>query len=163
VGQEVFDAVRRLGVAPPYPARRWYGESAEAREEFFYQATLMDLDALTSPRSSEKLSTRLWRRYGREALHMLDAIRRDRGEAALLIANTEYVRCEISQAARREMVTKLSDFLRRRSKIALVISEREIREAPGFREVCGLLFADEADAKIDEYFAEEATRRDRST
>jgi glycerol-3-phosphate dehydrogenase len=162
VGQEVFDEVRRLGVEPPYPARRWYGESAEAREEFFHQAKLMDLDALTHPRSSEKLSTRLWRRYGREALHMLDAIRRDPGEAALLIENAEYVRCEISQAARREMVTRLSDFLRRRSKIALVISEREIREAPGFHEACKILFGDEAEAKIEEYFAEEARRRERS-
>jgi glycerol-3-phosphate dehydrogenase len=162
VGQEIFDEVRRLGVAPPYPTRRWYGESAEAREEFFHQARLMDLDALTPARSAEKLSTRLWRRYGREALHMLDIIRRDPGEASLLIANAEYVRCEISQAARREMVTKLSDFLRRRSKIALVISERAIREAPGFHEACKILFDDEADAKIEEYFAEEASRRERS-
>lgn len=162
VGQEVFDAVRRLGVEPAYPTRRWYGESAEMREEFFHQAKLMDLDALTSPRSSEKLSTRLWRRYGREALHMLDVIRRDPGEAALLIEGAEYVRVEISQAARREMVTKLSDFLRRRSKIALVISERQIREAPGFHEVCKMMFGDEADAKIEEYFAEQAERRERS-
>ncbi len=162
VGQEVFDEVRRLGLRPPYPTRRWYGESAEAREEFFHQAKLMDLDALTSPRSPEKLSTRLWRRYGRESLHMLDAIRRDRGEAALLIEGAEYVRCEISQAARREMVTKLSDFMRRRSKIALVISESEIRAAPGFHEACKIMFGDEADAQIEEYFADEARRRERS-
>lgn len=162
VGQEVFDEVRRLGIEAPYPTRRWYGESAEAREEFFHQARLMDLDALTSPRSPEKLSVRLWRRYGREALHMLDVIRRDPGEASLLITGAEYVRCEISQAARREMVTKLSDFLRRRSKIALVISEREIREAPGFHEACRIMFGDEADAKIEEYFAEEARRRELS-
>lgn len=162
VGQEVFDAVSRLGIHFAYPNRRWYGESAEAREEFFHQARLMDLDALTSPRSSEPLSTRLWRRYGREALHMLDAIRRDRNEASLLIENAEYTRCEISQAARRELVTKLSDFLRRRSKIALVIGEDAIRESPGFHEACKIMFGDEADAKIEEYFAEESARRARS-
>jgi len=159
VGQEVFDAVRALGVEPPSPERRWYGEPAEAREEFFYQAAVMGLDAMTSPRSSEKLSTRLWRRYGRDALNLLETIRRDRDEAAVLIEGAEYLRCEIEKAARREMVTKLSDFLRRRSKIALVIPEDEIRTAPGLREACLLLFGDEADAKIAEYFEEEARAR----
>jgi glycerol-3-phosphate dehydrogenase len=146
--------VRRLGVSPPYPEHGWYGESAETREEFFHQAALMDLDALTSPRSSEKLSTRLWRRYGRDALNLLESIRRDPREAEVLIAGAEYLRCEIEKAARREMVTKLSDFLRRRSKISLVIAQDEIRNAPGLREACALLFGDEADAKIDEYFRE---------
>jgi glycerol-3-phosphate dehydrogenase len=160
VGQEVFDEVRQLGVEPPYPTRRWYGEPAEAREEFFHQAALMELDAMTSPRSSEKLSTRLWRRYGRDALNLLESIRRDRSEAEVLIAGAEYLRCEIEKAARREMVTKLSDFLRRRSKISLVIPEDEIRTAPGLREACALLFGDEADAKIEEYFEEEARRRE---
>jgi glycerol-3-phosphate dehydrogenase len=159
VGQEVFEEVRRLGVTAPSPERRWYGEPEEAREEFFYRAALMDLDAMTSPRSSEKLSTRLWRRYGREALILLETIRRDPKEAEVLIEGAEYLRCEIEKAARREMVTKLSDFLRRRSKIALVIPEREIREAPGLREACEMLFGDEADAKIEEYFAEQAQKR----
>lgn len=159
VGQEVFDEVSRLGVKAPDPERRWYGEPEEAREEFFYRAALMDLDAMTSPRSSEKLSTRLWRRYGREALILLETIRRDPDEAEVLIAGAEYLRCEIEKAARREMVTKLSDFLRRRSKIALVIPEDEIRRAPGLREACLMLFGDEADAKIEEYFAEEAKKR----
>ncbi len=162
VGQEVFDEVVRLGVTPPYPKHGWYGEPEEAREEFFYQAELMDLDARTSPRSSEKLSTRLWRRYGRDALILLETIRRDPREAEVLIAGAEYLRCEIEKAARREMVTKLSDFLRRRSKIALVIPEHEIRNAPGLREACLLMFGDEADAKIEEYFADEAEKRSAS-
>ena len=160
VGQEIFDEVRALGVEPPYPARRWYGEPEEAREEFFHQAKLMDLDAMTSPRSSEKLSTRLWRRYGRDALILLETIRREPEQAQVLIAGAEYLRCEIEKAARREMVTKLSDFLRRRSKIALVIPEHEIRDAPGLREACHLMFGDEADAKIAEYFEAEARRRE---
>ena len=57
------------------------------------------------------------------------------------------------------MVTKLEDFLRRRSKIALVIPEDEIKDAPGLREACLLMFGDEADAKIEEYFADEAAKR----
>ncbi len=153
VAQEVFDHVRSLGVEAPFPDRRWYGEPREAREEFFHQARLMGLDALTSPRSSEKLSTRLWRRYGREAIFLLEAIRRDPREAEVLIEGAEYLRCEIEQAARREMVTKLEDFLRRRSKIALVLRAEEIRRAPGLREACVLLFGPDADARIEEYFS----------
>lgn len=153
VGQEVFDLVRELGVEAPFPTRRWYGEPADAREEFLHQARLMNLDAMTSPKSSEPLTTRLWRRYGREALSLLESIRRDPREAEVLIEGAEYLRCEIEQAARREMVTRLEDFLRRRSKISLVIREDEIRRAPGLREACVLLFGDEADARIEEYFS----------
>ena len=49
------------------------------RDEYFHQARLMGLDAMTSPSASEKLATRLWRRYGAEALPMLDSIRADTG------------------------------------------------------------------------------------
>ncbi len=160
VGQEVFDIVRSLGVEAPFPTRRWYGEPAEAREEFMHQARLMDLDAMTSPKSSERLTTRLWRRYGREALSLLESIRRDPREAEVLIEGAEYLRCEIEQAARREMVTRLEDFLRRRSKISLVIRADEIRRAPGLREACVLLFGDEADARIEEYFRDLEGRAD---
>ncbi len=38
------------------------------RDEFFHQARLLCLDDYTAPESSEPLSTRLWRRYGAEAL-----------------------------------------------------------------------------------------------
>src|SRR5690606_9605947 len=72
VGDEVTEIVQRLGVSLPYAPRRWYGEPPdEVREEFFHQARLMELDALTSPESSEPLSTRLWRRYGESALRLL--------------------------------------------------------------------------------------------
>jgi len=56
----------------------------------------------------------------------------------------------------REMITKLDDFLRRRSKIALVVSQDKLRESAGLREACRILFGDEADAKFAEYFAERA-------
>jgi glycerol-3-phosphate dehydrogenase len=111
----------------------------------------MDLDALTTPRASEKLSTRLWRRYGGEALGLLEAIRRDPRQADVIIETSEYIRCELDEAARREMVVKLDDFLRRRSKIALVVRHEDIRAAPGLREACLILFGAQAEEKIAEY------------
>jgi glycerol-3-phosphate dehydrogenase len=114
----------------------------------------MGLDEMTSPQSSEKLSTRLWRRYGAVALGLLEAIRRDPRMADVIIETSEYIRCELDEAARREMIVKLDDFLRRRSKISLVVRREEIRRAGGLREACRILFGDEADAKIAEYFGE---------
>jgi glycerol-3-phosphate dehydrogenase len=154
VGEEIAIACQRLGVVVPYPERVWYGEpQGEAREAFFHQAKLMDLDSLTAPTSNEKLTTRLWRRYGAWALPMLEEIRSDPRMAEVLIENAEYLRCEIEHAARREMIVRLDDFLRRRSKIALVVSEETIREADGLKEACEILFGDDAARRIDEYFA----------
>ncbi|MBI2395203.1 MAG: FAD-dependent oxidoreductase [Deltaproteobacteria bacterium] len=153
VGREVAAAVHRLGVELPYPEVRWYGEPDEqTRREFFHQARLMRLDDMTPKSSSEPLSTRLWRRYGEQALALLEDIRADPTMAELVVERAEYVKCEITQAARREMIVTLDDFLRRRSKIALVLHKDVLREAPGVREVCRILFGDKADARYEEYF-----------
>jgi glycerol-3-phosphate dehydrogenase len=159
VGEEVCALVARLGVTLTHPKRRWYGEpGAELRDEFFHQAERMDLDGMTSPSSSEKLTPRLWRRYGRQAFWLLETIREDPRMADVLIEGAEYLRCEIELAARREMVTKLDDFLRRRSKIALVIRHEDTIAAPGLVEACRILFGDEAEAKLDEYLREHAEK-----
>lgn len=71
--------------------------------------------------------------------------------AEILIENAEYIRGEIKLVAQYEMVTKLDDFLRRRSKIEQVINRNEIIQAPGLREACSILFAEQADEKLNEY------------
>ncbi len=155
VGEEIADLVTELGLVLPYEHRRWYGEPPEeVREEFFHQARLMDLDKLTAAESSEPLSTRIWRRYGESGLRLLEDIRADPAMAEVLIRGTEYIRGELYHAARREMISKLSDFLRRRSKIALIATTETIREAPGLFEACRILFGEEAEAKFVEYFGE---------
>ncbi|PMR71352.1 glycerol-3-phosphate dehydrogenase/oxidase [Halomonas heilongjiangensis] len=164
VGAEVIDLVRRLGVAVPHPRHRWYGEAPdEVRREFLHQAGLMQLDAMTSPQASEPLSTRLWRRYGTHALDMLEEIREDPRQAEVLIEGTEYLRCELRQAQRREMVTRLEDFLRRRSKIALVVPEETMRRSPGLKEACGILFGDRAEERFAEYFRDSRVEQDATT
>ena len=93
---------------------------------------------------------------------MLEAIRDDPAMAEDIIAGAEYVRVELYYAAQTEMITTLEDFLRRRSKIALVLSYEEIRDAAGIHEACRLLFGDEADKRYAEYFTperEEEARR----
>jgi alpha-glycerophosphate oxidase/glycerol-3-phosphate dehydrogenase len=155
VGDEVAQAVNEFGIHIPNPRRKWYGEPAKAlREEFFYQAHLMNLDSLTPPTSLEQLSERLWRRYGDQAIDMLEAIRQEPAQAELFIEHTEYLRCEIEEAAEREMVVKLDDFLRRRSKIAQVVRHENIISARGLMDACRILFGDEAQQKYDEYLAD---------
>jgi glycerol-3-phosphate dehydrogenase len=112
----------------------------------------MDLDGYTSPDSIEQLSSRLWRRYDRQAFELLAMIRENPREAEVLIKGTDYIRCEIELARRQEMIVKLDDFLRRRSKIALVVKQEVIRDAEGLMEACRILFGDEARRRYDEYF-----------
>ena len=153
VGEEIVGLVKEMGIELTFHDYKWYGEPHEAvKEEFFHQAKLMDLDGYTSPESSEKLSTRLWRRYGAQAIGLLENIREDSAQAEVLIKGAEYIRCEIQQAAKREMITTLEDFLKRRSKIALVANTEDIKRSPGLMEACEILFGSEAQEKFDEYF-----------
>lgn len=156
VGEEICEFVQALGVTLPEPTRKWYGEAPDGvKADYLRRVREIDLDSYTPETSSEQLSSRLWRRYGAEAIQLVEAIRQDPRQAELLIEGTEYLRCEIRQAAEREMIVKLEDFLRRRSKISLVTRRDTIRNAPGLREACEILFGDEAEARLAEYFHEQ--------
>ncbi len=153
VGNEVAQVVRDLGIHMPWYDQRWYGEPPRSlRREFMHQARLMDLDAMTDPSSPEPLSERFWRRYGARSFELLERIREDVSTVDLLIENAEYTRCEIELAARLEMITRLEDFLRRRSKIDLVVRDELLHDAPGLREACEILFPGQAEEKLREYF-----------
>ncbi|WP_445620511.1 FAD-dependent oxidoreductase [Kushneria sp. Sum13] len=153
VGEEIVDLVKTMGIDIRFPDYRWYGEPVDAvRDEFFHQARLMKLDDYTDASASEPLSTRLWRRYAAHAIGILEYIREDPRQAEILIEGTEYIRAEVRQAARREMITKLEDFLRRRSKISLVSRQETIRQSAGLMEACELLFGEDARMRFDEYF-----------
>lgn len=152
VGEEVSQLVTKLGVNLPKPDAIWYGESPNTvKDEFEYRAKLIGLDALTPTYSSEKLSVRLWRRYDIHALQILDEIQRDPTQAEQLMENAEYIRAELHYASRREMITKLEDFLRRRSKIEMVLRKSDIIKTKGIVEACEILFGDQADLKLTEY------------
>ncbi len=152
VGEEVADAVEALGVPLEPDTHNWYGEPViHTRAEFFRQARLMHLDDLRSTEGLEALSERLWRRYGRRAFGMLDEIRKDPAMGEDIIESADYVRVELHLAADTEMVTKLEDFLRRRSKIAQVIPDSEVIGSPGLDEAVRILFGDNAEDKLAEY------------
>jgi alpha-glycerophosphate oxidase/glycerol-3-phosphate dehydrogenase len=152
VGEEIAELVESIGISLPHKNAIWYGESSkEIKKEFEYRAELVELDKMTPEYSSEMLTVRLWRRYDIHALQILDEIQRDPTQAEQLMRNAEYLRAELHYAARREMITTLEDFLRRRSKIEMVLRKTEIIETPGIIEACQILFGEKAEQKRAEY------------
>lgn len=152
VGEEVADEIESLGLPLEPDLHNWFGEPAAAtRDEFYRQARLMKLDSMRDKPDTEPLSDRLWRRYGRRAFSMLEAIRDDASMATDIMDAADYLRVELHLAANTEMITKLEDFMRRRSKIEQVVPDEAIRNSAGLREVAEILFGDDADRRLAEY------------
>ena len=60
----------------------------------------------------------------------------------------------MTEAADREMIVTLEDFLRRRSKLALVVQHEDLKKSSVLRDACKLLFAEDAVERWEEYFGE---------
>lgn len=164
VGEEVCDEVAALGIPLEKDHGTWYGEpAAQTRAEFYRQARLMRLDALRTKPDTEPLTDRLWRRYGRRAFDLLEAIRADPAMGEDVMGSADYLRAELYTAAEAEMVVTLDDFMRRRSKIDLVVPDDEIDGSEGLHEVARILFGDDAERRLAEYRAgKDAGRRSAS-
>ena len=152
VGNEVAEIVEKFNITLKQSCMTWYGEPTNrTKQQFFEQARAIKLDTMTWANSAEPLSERFWRRYGANAMELLAAIQLDESQAELLIESAEYTRCEIEYAAKYEMITKLEDFLRRRSKISLVVRQDDLLNAKGLKEACEILFGSDAEEKMLEY------------
>ena len=159
VGEEVAALVQSLGVPLEKDLRNWYGEPASAtRTEFYRQARLCRLDSLRTKPGTEPLTDRLWRRYGRRAFGLLEAIRADPTMGEDIMGSADYLRAELYNAAEHEMIVTLDDFMRRRSKIDLVVRDRDILGSPGLREVAEILFGDQAGRRLADYVEGKALR-----
>ncbi len=159
VGEEVAEKIEGLGVPLEEDLHNWYGEPAEAtRDEFYRQARLMRLDEFRVKPDTEPLTDRLWRRYGRRAFAMLEEIRRNPAMGEDIMGSADYLRAELHSAAESEMITKLEDFMRRRSKIDLVVPDDAIENSPGLLEVAEILFGEDAERRLAEYFGKRVSR-----
>ncbi len=161
VGEEVAADVEALGIPLEKDLTNWYGEPAKAtRAEFYRQARLMKLDSMRSKPDTEPLTDRLWRRYGRRAFDLLEAIRADPDMARDVMGSADYIRAELMGAADHEMIVTLDDFLRRRSKIDLVVCDDEILGSAGLEEVARILFGDDAQRRLDDYLLDKRPERE---
>ncbi len=161
VGEEVAADVEALGIPLEKDLANWYGEPAKAtRAEFYRQARLMKLDSMRSKPDTEPLTDRLWRRYGRRAFDLLEAVRADPEMARDVMGSADYIRAELMGAAEHEMIVTLDDFMRRRSKIDLVVRDRDIVDSEGLQDVARILFGDDAQHRLDAYLADKGHGRE---
>jgi glycerol-3-phosphate dehydrogenase len=144
VGEEVSEIIHSFGVALFDSLESWYGEPyVEKFNRFSIEAKKQKLD--------DELITRLWRRYGKSAFRILEKIRKDAAMAEKLIGNI--TRGELHLMAEFEMVMHLEDFLRRRTRLALVSYKARLRCDPGLQEAAEILFgAKKAKEEIERCF-----------
>jgi glycerol-3-phosphate dehydrogenase len=153
IGEEITAELARLGIALPSKKARWYGESDDDKARFSARAQAMGLGSIESEVHgvNEPIAARLWRRYGKEAFGLLDAIDADAREKEAVLPGCPELRCEVRFAGRREMVTTLDDYLRRRTTLLLTQGREHLLGQPQLRELCDVLFGDEATARFSEF------------
>lgn len=154
VGDEVVDHLRDMGlnIANTAAGERWYGEpTAQSKSEFLRKASEFEIDKKMSTLSGDPLSERIWRRYGELANGLLEKIQNDPNALTKPVAEIEYTRCELELMAETEMIIRLEDFLRRRSKVSLVVNEKALLSITGLKELSEILFSNDADEKLREY------------
>jgi len=153
VGEEICKEVSKLGVKLNSVKTKWYGEpKKKVKTAYFKQSHKLGLNQVIASDTGEILSERLWRRYGEHAIPMLDAIEKNPQMAETLIEGSGIRKCEIEYLAENELVVRLEDYLRRRSKLEMLVSRDTLKHSKGLYEACKKLFGEEARAKYDEYF-----------
>ena len=154
VGKEVCDHVSELGLPITPPKLSWYGEpNDEVKQKFEKTAKELGLDTMCADDTGEPLSTRLWRRYGEDAFSLMDLIKNDKTLCEPLIPGTGIRRCEIEHIRESEMIVELEDFLRRRSKLALIMDRDALKESKDLKKICKTLFDDDAESRYESYFS----------
>ena len=146
IGEEVVEFVRDCGVDIRENTKVWYGEpEKEEHDRFLRKAAEIRLDDSTPLNASEPCSRRLWRRYGIKAFDLLNRIEVNPDLIEELIPGSECLKVEAVHARDNEMVVHLEDFLRRRTKISMMISRKHLEENPATKEACQILFGPHAE------------------
>ncbi len=135
VGDEVVEAVEKLGLEPG-PELAWYGESsAEDRVDFLAAAATVGLDRPPEVERARSMAEVLWRRHGDAAHEVVAAIRSQPELAEPVMPESDILAAEIPLYLEREMVVELDDLLRRRTKLALLHSAEKLASEPGIAEI----------------------------
>ncbi len=136
IGQEVIDAVAELGMSTGSTSDDWYGEPPAAERSAFYErAATVGLDRAPEVEHAESMAEVLWRRHGRAANEIIDAVTADPDLARPLFADSDVLRAELDLFRRREMIVTVDDLLRRRTKLAMIRSAEDLAADPGMAEV----------------------------
>ena len=131
-------------------------DESKALYEWNYKKQLLRIQADRSSDSWSEVHDDIFSEEFLLTRPLLEAIRADPTMGEDVMDSADYLRAELHTAAQHEMIVKLDDFMRRRSKIDLVVHDDDIRSSPGLREVAEILFGPDADRRLDEYFSEKA-------
>lgn len=164
IGRELVAAVKSLGISPnpkgqnsasseaPRDAGLWYGEGSEgAKREFTQAAEALGLHNVKD-QGEGTIADRLWRNYGDEALTILQLMREEQDLRTPIIASSPVVLAEAVYMAREELVFHLEDFLRRRTRLALVVPRSELAASKNLFRACEILFGERAADEWQNYF-----------
>ncbi len=136
VGDEVAEALEELGIKGGTPAPGWFGEPSESeRQRFFEAAAKRGLDRTPEIEQAATLSEVLWRRHGMAAFELLALVDNDPSMAEPALASSDVLVGELVLMAEREMIVRPEDFLRRRTKLAMVIRRDDLGADPGMERV----------------------------
>ncbi len=142
VGDEVVDELKDLGLRPG-TRQRWYGEAPAAdRDRFLAEAAAVGLDRAPEIEREPTMAAVLWRRHGPAARAVIDAIADDPAQAEPIMAESDLLRGELALYAEREMIVRLDDFLRRRTKLAMLHRAADLADEPGIKEAAVALGVD---------------------
>ncbi len=136
VGAEVVEAVESLGVVVGDETPGWFGEPPQSEHDrFVRRARAAGLGRAPSIERDATMADVLWRRHGTAAFDVLDAIEADPLLGVEVLAESDLLRAELDVMARREMIVRLDDLVRRRTKLALVTPASSLATDPGMAEV----------------------------
>lgn len=134
VGDEVVDAVEQLGLRPGPGTQDWFGEPPEELfQAFLARAAGVGLDRAPEVERAPTMAHVLWRRHGRSADQAIAAIEADPSMAEPVLAESDVLRAELALFA-GEMIGTPDDFLRRRTKLALIHRPETLANADGLSE-----------------------------
>ncbi len=136
VGEEVAEALEELGIEGGEPRPDWFGEPSEdERERFYAKAAGAGLGRAPAIERGESMAEVLWRRHGMASFRLLEMIADDPAQGEPVLNESDLLRGELTLMAEREMIVRPDDFLRRRTKLALVTQRDDLGADPGMAEV----------------------------
>ncbi|HYX33302.1 MAG TPA: glycerol-3-phosphate dehydrogenase/oxidase [Oligoflexus sp.] len=161
IGRELVDEVRGLGL-PEAQRTIWYGEGDPAIEQQYRQllSTLhwTDREWMGEGRSSD----RLWRLYGDDALGIAERIKADPSLAEPVVADAPVLMAEVAHMADHELIVDLEDFLRRRTRLSLVVRYEVLEQSAGLKKAARILFGPDMETRWKAYFSKEQAKLQQS-
>ncbi|RZA12727.1 MAG: FAD-dependent oxidoreductase, partial [Proteobacteria bacterium] len=153
IGRELCDELEHLRV----PLKRndeWVGESLHKYvfEEAARKEGLGDIQFV----GEGTLIDRLWRCYDQDAFTILDRMKADPTLKQAVSTQSSVTLAEFSHLAESEMVVSLEDALRRRTRLALVVSHEELAASPLLKKAAELLFRENAEREWQRYFGDQS-------